>query len=226
MTQAIKSSPNAMAIFGKDILVTQPLLELLESTDFTKAPTDELKAVLAHEMHHSANIGKTVLLTRGSVLIMPAAAMLAMYLYDKAHEKSQGTPDKKQIPNPQQLLTDIGTEAEKLEQTLPIESDIEQKKKGHPAITLAKYLAVGTVGLAAGLMVARVSSRHFEFAADRFAAECGHGEALVSALEKIHGNIEQSVAAHPQGNFLRKLIGETIMAHPNLAERIANIRRV
>ena len=59
-------------------------------------------------------------------------------------------------------------------------------------------------------------SRKFEYAADRFAAENGYADALVSGLKKLHKNSLSCLNPHP---WIVKLA----YSHPTLSQRIAAI---
>ena len=82
------------------------------------------------------------------------------------------------------------------------------------------FILMGSVGMAfvspfIGLFV-NALSRKFEYAADRFAADNGYGEALVSGLKKLSKNNFSNLNPHP-------VIVKLFYSHPTLSERIAAI---
>ena len=82
------------------------------------------------------------------------------------------------------------------------------------------FILMGSVGMAfvspfLGLFI-NALSRKFEYAADRFAADNGYGEALVSGLKKLSKNSFSNLNPHP-------VIVKLFYSHPTLSERIAAI---
>lgn len=62
-------------------------------------------------------------------------------------------------------------------------------------------------------------SRKYEYAADRFAAENGYGEALISALKKLARNSFDRLNPHP-------LVVKLTYSHPTVSERIERIELI
>jgi STE24 endopeptidase len=82
------------------------------------------------------------------------------------------------------------------------------------------FILMGSVGMSflspfVGLFINGLA-RKFEYAADRFAAENGYGDALVSGLKKLHKNSFSNLNPHP-------VIAKILYSHPTLSERIAAI---
>ena len=82
------------------------------------------------------------------------------------------------------------------------------------------FILMGSVGMSflspfVGLFINGLA-RKFEYAADRFAAENGYGDALVSGLKKLHKNSFSNLNPHP-------VIVKILYSHPTLSERIAAI---
>lgn len=82
------------------------------------------------------------------------------------------------------------------------------------------FILMGSVGMAflspfIGLFI-NALARKFEYAADRFAAENGYGEALVSGLKKLSKNNFSNLNPHP-------VIVKLLYSHPTLSERITAI---
>jgi len=59
-------------------------------------------------------------------------------------------------------------------------------------------------------------SRHCEYRADAFAAQYGHGEALISGLKKLSANTLSNLTPHPAMVWME-------YSHPTLAQRILSI---
>lgn len=80
------------------------------------------------------------------------------------------------------------------------------------------FILMGSVGMSfiAPLinLFANCLSRKFEYAADKFAADNGYGEALITGLKKLHKNSFSNLNPHP-------LIVKLYYNHPTLSERIA-----
>lgn len=205
--------PSAGALSKDSVLVSEPLFKLLGSADLSKPISKELKAVLSHEMHHCSMHTGVLLAKYVPIFALPAIALTATYLYDRAQAK------KTAIPKPE----DIEKAATDTRKELP--KDEKGSRFLDNLIYYGKYIAIGVAATAAGLLTARYVSRHFEFAADSFGASMTDKDAMASALGKVVGESEKILAGHPQGGLFSKLIGETIHAHPSLAERVANIMR-
>ncbi len=81
---------------------------------------------------------------------------------------------------------------------------------------------LANVGLAftspfVGMFVSGMS-RRFEYEADRFAAENGYGEALISGLKKLTRNNFACLTPHP-------LVVKLTYSHPTTSDRITNIEK-
>ena len=107
---------------------------------------------------------------------------------------------------------------------LPGELIDPSKETSHKLINAAKYAAVALGGLAAGLIASRHFSRYFEFAADRHGAQMVSPEAMASGLKKVHALMPGAISQRRSG--IMKLLAETILAHPSLDERLANIAKM
>lgn len=83
------------------------------------------------------------------------------------------------------------------------------------------FVMLGTiiwpVEILANILVNYISRKH-EYEADRFAAKEGYGEALVSALKKLHNEALSEINPH-------KWTVITEYSHPTLSERITAIRK-
>jgi Zn-dependent protease with chaperone function len=205
--------PSAAALSKDTVLLSEPMLKLLGSTDLTQPISQELKAVLSHEMHHCSNHTGILLAKFVPIFALPAIALTATYLYDRAQAKKAATPKPEDIER-------AATETRK---------ELPKDEKGSGfldnLIYYGKYVAIGVAATAAGLLTARYVSRHFEFAADSFGAGMTDKGAMASALEKVLGTTHDLLASHPKGGIFSRIIGETIQAHPSLTERVANILR-
>jgi Zn-dependent protease with chaperone function len=209
---------NAGALAKDTIVVSEPLLKLMGSTDLTQPISQELKAALSHEMHHCANRTGLFMATQLPVFALPAIALTATYLYDRAHTKKAETKSDKSAPD---LIEEF---AKKVRKELP--KDEPKFNFLDNVVYYGKYIAIGAAATAAGLAIARYGARHYEFAADRFAANAvGDKNAMVSAIEKIHTAAQEVIASTPERGIISRILDATISAHPSLAERVANIMR-
>lgn len=209
-------APNAAALSKKTVILSPPLLEALGNSDLSKPISDELRAVIAHEMHHCANFTSLSLMKFAPVLLMPAAAMTGLYLYNnaKANAAKEGDTSK------EKLVEHVHKEADKLHDTLPEEAKSSWLIRA--VNTTAKYMAVAAAGVGVGLLLTRQGARYHEFAADAFASEASHNKnSIISALEKIFEYCGVTAAEHDK--MYKGVMGETFGAHPSLAERAAHV---
>lgn len=196
-----------------EVIITRGALEALQPS-IHGGVSRELKAVLAHEIAGHVAHDKTML-NWGKVSIVgaPIIAVTAYELYRRHRQKNQ---------SPEETAEQINADSGK-------ESYLSPKM-----LTIAKYVAIGAGGLAAGGYAARVISRHAEFAADKHAvAFTKDPEALISALTKLEAAATKAMAeATPEAasisgwlsRQLHKFKNATLHAHPSLEERIAHIR--
>ena len=137
--------------------------------------TAEMKATLAHEItHHTeSSLAKTFRLV--PIFAAPLVAMAALDLYQR-HAKHAATA--------QETIENIHN------------AKSEQSQDGKDTILqAAKYLAVATVGTAAGLYFTGKYSKHLEFKADRGALKLtGDKDAIIRALEKSANYTERLMA--------------------------------
>lgn len=209
-------SPGAFSISKKTVLISPSLLEALGNSDLSKPISDELRAVIAHEMHHCANFTSLSLMKFAPVLALPAAAMTGLYLYNnaKANAAKEGDTSK------EKLVEHVHKEADKLHDTLPEEAKASWLMRAMN--TTAKYMAVAAVGVGVGLLLTRQGARYHEFAADAFASEASHNRnSIIRALEKIFEYAGINVAEHDK--MFKGVMNETFGAHPSLAERAAHV---
>ena len=85
------------------------------------------------------------------------------------------------------------------------------------------YILAGTVCLAfispfIGLLVGLLS-RKFEYAADKFAADNGYGEALISGLKKLAKNSFACLTPHP-------VVVALTYSHPTISQRVEALEKV
>jgi Zn-dependent protease with chaperone function len=205
--------PSAAALSKDAVLLSEPMLKLLGTTDLTQPISQELKAVLSHEMHHCSMHTGIVLAKFVPIFALPAIALTATYLYDRAQAKKATAPKPEDI---EQAATATRKELPKDEKGSSFLDNL---------IYYGKYVAIGVAATAAGLLTARYVSRHFEFAADNFGASMTDKGAMASALEKVLGTTDAILSNHPKGSIISRILDETVRAHPGLAERTANILR-
>lgn len=211
---------------GRDhIVINDKLLHALDST-VSGVPTQEMQAVLAHELSHVKHSLRDIGLPRASFLLAPVAAVAGYYLYERSHKKMQekgGNLHDHLVQSAQQEHAAIGQAT--LDPSIPDHDAF--KGTMHDLVTIGKYAAVAVAGTAAGALAARQFSRSFEFAADRHAAKLVNAEAMGNALKKMHGKFEEVLSTLDMSKQpgLMKLMNATFGAHPSMEERLANLSR-
>lgn len=217
--RSLAKQPNAAALSNKDILISNPILRLFEATDLNKPLSEELKAVLAHEMHHCAHHKKIVAARAVPLVALPAAAMTGVYLYDKAHAKAK----KEGNISPENITKHLEGAAQDAHMELPAEA--AKSPFISRLLTSGKYIAAAAAGLGVGGLTSRIASRQFEYAADSFASKAvSDKEAMVGALRKILESMGRKVSEHPKGESFTEVVKELCSSHPSFAKRAANIR--
>ncbi|MDX2094985.1 MAG: M48 family metalloprotease [Alphaproteobacteria bacterium] len=176
--------------------------------------SEELKAVLAHELSHlkhgDVRLHK-ILPLRLSPFIGLAAGMGGLALYN--HIK------KKEVDG------NIADSDKKEFRQATLEQEIQKTEQENPwlsaSIKIMKYVAAGTLGLIAGSFVSKALHNRMEFRADRFSAELmGSGQPLANALESFKVAAERLTPKKP--NALAKYI--TWIMHPDIDKRISTLR--
>ena len=137
----LANAPNAASLSKTDIIISKPILRLLKSSDLSKPLSEEMKAILAHEMHHCANRGSMMAMSRVPVAALPVIAIAATYMYDKAHAKAQKEGDTSAA----NVVKHMGDAAKETQDSLPSETGRSTFFKN--VITTGKYIAVATAGL-------------------------------------------------------------------------------
>jgi Zn-dependent protease with chaperone function len=196
-----------------ELMATTGAINALQGKNL-KTISRETKAVLAHEIGHVGTSSGS--LARLSVFASPVIAIGAYELIRRYWQNNVSKEDAAKNIN-----------------------DAERPAGDHPwmsdkVFTVAKYVAIGAIGLAAGGFAARHISRAAEFAADKRAIEFTKDpEALVSGLTKLHAAANHAMegASHQTRGVTQwlkhtwqKFANATYKAHPDLAERIQHIR--
>lgn len=211
---------------GRDhIIMNEKLLHAMDST-VSGVPTQEMQAILAHELSHVKNSMRDILLPRASLLLAPVAAVAGYYLYERSHKKTQETGGNFHDHLAQAVQQDhAAIDRTVFDPSIPHHDAV--KGTMHDLVSIGKYAAVAIAGTAAGAVAARQFSRSFEFAADRHAAKLVSAEAMGSALQKINGRFEEVLSTMDMSKQPRliKLMNATFGAHPSLEERLANLNR-
>lgn len=201
--------PMAQRLENGGLGVNRSMLKTLECTD--KAVSGEMRAVLAHEMHHIGNAGKQYTALFLPVVLFPAAAMAGYHFWRKAHE---GAKDNAQFHSNLDAIV-----AQHKGVLLPHPNPSTENN----FLTAAKYAAVGMAGVGASLVSARYFSRAFEYAADLHGAKHTSPEVMASAIRKVCGTIEEGIAKGAKPPLWNRFMDATFMAHPSTAERIAKV---
>lgn len=219
ITFEVSSSPHpefAVNTVSSKIMASKGAMDALQGGNFSTV-SRELKAVLAHEI--AGHVGHHKNLHRLAKTSIFASPLIAIAAYELIRRNLPGSGSKEDA-------------AEKI-------VDADKSQSGHANMSdhlyaIAKYVAVGALGLAVGSFVARHLSRRAEFFADRRAIEFTKDpEAMVSALAKLEHTAEAAIRNTSQearnvtewlSDVLLKFKNATYWAHPNLAERTSYIR--
>lgn len=218
---AVSLMPNAAAIAKDKIIISKPMLRLMEHEDMaTASVSKEFEAVLAHEMYHCGGHAKQVLGRAVPLFMMPAAAMTGLYLYKRAQKKAAKTQDH----SPEAIKQHIE------EATQHQLAGIAAQKNSHPLmsslVTVGGYLAAGYAGFEVGKQGTRFLTNRIEHAADRFAAKHVGKDPMVNALKMIYDHAGRTVSEAKELESAKILPTwrEALASHPSFYKRAAHIR--
>lgn len=218
--------PNAAALGSKYLLLNEPMLRAMNST-LSGQPSRELMAVVGHEMGHLRHIVTEKLTILLPIPLLPVAAMMGLHVHERARARSKhGAATMEDIEH---VVHEETADLEAMKQypdpkAPPFAHDLNVL--GKDMLNIAKYVAVGLAGLAAGLFSARCFSNHYEFRNDKIAAKLTDPQAMIRAFEMME---REALAIYrregPTGkpNLMARLIQETIQAHPETPVRIARL---
>lgn len=215
---------NAAAVWKDKIIVTRPILELYGSSNLHGPMDQRLEAIIGHELshckHHTAEVAKRV----APLLLLPAAAMVGMYLYDKVKSGSDKETSK------QALQENLNKETVALHQAVHNGDsnpnlNPEEKQTKHQMVSAGKYISAGVLGLATGILFTRYFSKAHEFRADKFGAKLVSPEAMADGLKVLHEGTYKLLREKGMGdlNRVKATLLSVLHAHPNLDERITHI---
>lgn len=239
--------PNLAALPNEGLVFcNKAMLNMCKSSTHT-APSPALKSWFAHELSHLKHDSGGTIISHYSGIVLPAAAMMGLYIYDKAMKK---TPEDKNIlVNMNQEIHTIADHELKL-------LDDEQKKDRinnpwrmepaihKPIIEASRYLAAGALGLVGAYLLRRHISLAREFRADKVAVELVKApEAFKQSLieiehahmegaRKIFTNPKQLETIKPKTMKEHLELGKTLLdiytthAHPKLSERLTHVDKV
>jgi Zn-dependent protease with chaperone function len=247
--------PNAAYHPATDTLfVTEGILEMMGSRDLHRPASREMKAVLAHELGHVKFVKSQIGPIIGMSIAGPLVALATSYLLEKTYDRVK-TGKKEDPQNPTHFwdeFTHVTKEAADggwksfkdfasyLYPTYSKTLRAERYKDESWAKTLfheAKIAAIGTLALIPTFAACRPIALHNEWQSDRFMlALTQDKEASLSAFRKLAAYSEKTLherASTPiQRSFAQKIsralqsfMANTIMAHPELADRIKFIER-
>ena len=230
---------------GLDALIlTDGLINMAGSSPSSAHPSKQIKMVMAHELGHrrqglSTKVGQMLL-----PWMLPMASMAALYIYDHTIKENKDL-SLKNIGEAVNKTTDDLLRQLHLRKPTP-----EDDKKDHAVDTAWKesllnagrYVLAGALGFGVGLAGTRAISRHMEFDADRMAVKLmDDKQGYIDFLKKIHQaggkQMRAELSNKPRPleitekikDFLstewKKLMVNTIHAHPSMAEREAFLHR-
>jgi Zn-dependent protease with chaperone function len=236
---------NAMAIPGfNKIIVSDGLLKLYDSQHLHLPPTPEMKWVLAHEIGHlKQGLDKILTARYTPLLALPAAAVGAMALYDKAQARAA---KKKTEATPENLAQEIREITASYERRIGAQhgSDSDGKESidaqwKKTLLRSADYLAAAALGVAGGLALTRHNMLKLEYDADRFGMmTTGSVDAFVSAINKLYDMraLKTPAASKQATTFTGRLadivkrecesvLTNCLHAHPSRSQRIQAVQR-
>lgn len=223
---------------GKRIVITEPMLHALDSSAHGHV-SDELKAVIGHELGHVAEGGLKPYLLGGLLPIyaLPVIAVVARHYIMRAHEK--------QLP-PYEARNYIYTQADAEHAPLPYQTDVSSPQahthEEKAIVSLGKDVAVGALGLGAGSFLARFNSNQLEHRCDRWGARASSPEAMIRSFQKMedaYANMKLSNIKVPfedpfaygevkskVGKVFIDFLRETVASHPDTASRIKYLEKL
>ena len=201
----------AKSIIGQPMLLLgDKAREVLNHTEIGSHVSEELKAIIAHEVKHikyDLNVGK-LLFFKSTPVLGFLAAMGGYAIYNHITKNRPTNIPESEIKN---------HDREQLDRHI-----LAAKEDGMDSafIKLAKYAAAGALGLISGVIVSKVFHSHIEYGADAYSKKLlGSGEPMAKALETLKPHIDKLTKEMP---FLMK-INEWI-AHPTIDARISRLR--
>lgn len=240
--------PNAASLPEEGLVFCTRSMMNLTNSSIHNAPSFGLKGWFAHELAHLKHDAVGALLSHYSTLLFPAAAMVGLFIYNKALAK---TPEN--APNyAERFQHNIHQGANNEQARL----DEEEKKHSpdkpwrieaaahRPLIEAGKYLAAGVAGLIGAYAFRQHASLSREFRADRIAVELTKApEAFKQALmdmERAYGDATKRIISDPKAleAIMPKTMKEyfdlgklwldinTTHAHPTFPERLAHIEKI
>lgn len=199
-----------------EIFASKGAIDALQGGELGKV-SREFKAVIAHEV--AGHVGHHKNLLNWGKFSVFASPLIAVAAYELIRRNMSGGASREDAAK---AISDS---------VLPGGDDSSMNDHMY---NVAKYVAIGALGLAAGGFLARYMSRAAEFAADRRAVEFTKDpEALVSALTKLQKSANkaiESASAESQGvagwleGIVSKFRNATYHAHPDVVERAAYVR--
>lgn len=221
-------------IHGKRIIVTEPMLRALDCSTHGNV-SQELKAVLGHELGHVAEGGLRPYLLGGflPIFALPAIAVVARHYIMRAHEK--------QLPH-YEARDYIHNKADDEHPPLPYGDGVPQTHEDKAIVSLGKDVAVGALGLGTGSLAAKYNSNCLEHRCDRWGAKASSPEAMIRSFQKMedafkstklssikvpatdpfaYGEVKNKV-----GKFMIDFLRHTVGSHPNTPSRIKYLEKL
>ena len=228
--------PNAGAIPMNRLMVTTGLMRGFE-TGYKDPLSPEFEAVLGHEMSHLKHQKMEVGVSM-ALMAVPLASVIAYHFIRKGRE--HGADDQDTLKAVNDAVDERVAKGQEAFDAAP-ESEKVERGRGQKLLqnlgTGIKYCAVAGIGVVAGQFALRQFKLNREFAADKFGAELTSPDAMVAALEKLHGYAgevmaemakkEAAATKNMPGKILTaatELLKHTASAHPPLDQRVDALR--
>jgi len=235
------------AFMGYDALIfTDGFLGMAGSHARDLRPSKNVLMVMAHELgHRKQGYGRMIIAPFTLAFAMPLAAMAALHLYDQAQAKKKNQT-KSELAHSVNQATDETIDVMKKTHSAASLDDESSRQAAlqwkESLIHTGRYLLAGVLGLSLGLAGSRALVRNLEFDADRMAVTLTKDpEGYIDLLKKMHEaggrQFAEELVKKPRLDHMgekvqdylstqwKKLMGDTLHAHPSMKEREAFIRR-
>lgn len=229
--------PNAVAYPDRHAIVISESMMKLTNSSLHGRMSPELETVVAHEFGHLKDGFVHLYGTRLQVFAMPLVAMAGLYLYDKAHAKTE----HKHGQSKAEYLNNLTENLHKAADAEIAETKIDKKEyswKTDPRwqewlINAGRYSIAAAIGVAGGLAATHYGVKNLEYGADKMAVQLtGNPEIYKKVLSDMHaifdeagrGAVKKYKKPDTFGKIIKEkyhnILSEAMNAHPSLKERL------